>query len=274
MTKQAKKTKINIENYNFGEKIEEYNPKADNGKGGKGASVPVWQSPKYIESKKKAVELIESEKYGLQTSDFWILMNATKSGKMMYSGLIISHTGCLKINDQLEEKDKFSPSSVNFVKDAAEKSKVMSYINESQGIYEFGEISPNSCKNEYPYAMVLKRLMDRVILKNSKIGFAGIYSEAESSEFKDNDPESKTVNENNSKQKAIETLLTKEDTHKQFNKVKLQIEGCESVEDLKNVWSDNDNKKLLSYFRNHNPEEYELLENTKNEIKNELTHQI
>mgnify|MGYP003150254633 CR=1 FL=1 len=169
MTKQAKKTKIDINKYNFGEKIEEYNPRANDGKG---QTVSVWQSPKYIESKKKAVELIESGKYGLQTSDFWILMNGTKSGKMMYSGLIISHTGCLKINDQLSKEAKFSPSSVNFVKDDDYKCKVMSYINDSQGIYEFGEISPKNCKNEYPYAMVLKRLMDRVILKNSKIGFA------------------------------------------------------------------------------------------------------
>lgn len=288
MTKQAKKTKTNIENYNFGEKNEEYNPKANKNQG---ATVQVWQSPKYIESKKKAVELIESEQYGLQTSDFWILMNGTKSGKMMYSGLIISHTGCLKINDKLSKEEKFSPSSVNFVKDDAEKCKVMSYINDSQGIYEFGEISPKNCKNEYPYAMVLKRLMDRVILKNSKIGFAGIYSEAESSEFKDNDPESKAVNENNSKQKATETLSSKEKLSnlatnlsddredviieylsKEFPKLKSQIEDCESIEKLKEIWSGKENKKLLTYFRNSSPEQYELLENAKDYIKNELTN--
>lgn len=34
--------------------------------------------------------------------------------------------------------------------------------------------------------MVLKRLMDRVILKNSKIAFSGIMSEVESDEFKNN----------------------------------------------------------------------------------------
>ena len=85
---------------------------------------------------------------------------------------------------------KFKPSSVSFVKDTGNKDKVLSYINEEQGVYEFGEISADNCKNDYPYAMVLKRLMDRVILKNSKVGFFGIYSEAESDSFKDS-PEPK-----------------------------------------------------------------------------------
>ena len=164
--------------YNFGEKTEEYHV-------GLGEKLPVWQSPKYLQSKEKAIELIESGSYGLDTGDFWILQNATKSKKMMYTGLIISHNGCLKINDKLPIELKFKPSSVSFVKDDGDKTKVMSYINEEQGVYEFGEISPNNCKNDYPYAMVLKRLMDRVILKNSKVGFFGIYSEAESEDFKD-----------------------------------------------------------------------------------------
>lgn len=78
--------------YNFGENVEEYSQK-------QGKKIPVWQSDKYKESKKKACEIIESGKYGLSPADFWILMNETKSGKMGYTGLIISHNGCLKIND-------------------------------------------------------------------------------------------------------------------------------------------------------------------------------
>ena len=54
--------------------------------------VPVWQSPKYLESKQKALEIIKSEKYDVKEGDFWILMNQTKGGdKMAYTGLIISH---------------------------------------------------------------------------------------------------------------------------------------------------------------------------------------
>ena len=53
------------EKYNFGEKEEEQ-------------GLEVWQSPKYRESKKKAIEMIESGKYDLSEADFWILMNQTK----------------------------------------------------------------------------------------------------------------------------------------------------------------------------------------------------
>lgn len=179
-------------NYNFGEKKEEYHS-------GIGKKLPVWQSPKYKQSKDKAIELIEDGKFGLDVGDFWILQNATKNkDKMIYTGLIISHNGCLKINDKLDKNMKFSPNSVSFIKDEGEKNKVMSYSNEEQGVYEFGEISPKNCMNDYPYAMVLKRLMDRVILKNSKVGFFGIYSDSESEDFKEKleekEVESKPVN--------------------------------------------------------------------------------
>ena len=74
---------------------------------------PVWQSPKYIAAKEKAIEAINSGKYGLTEADFWILMNLTaKKDKMAYSGLIISHNGCLKINDHLDDKLKFKPQCV------------------------------------------------------------------------------------------------------------------------------------------------------------------
>lgn len=87
----------------FGEKKSEYSNK-------QGKEIPVWQSPKYIESRNKAIEIINSGKYGLSEADFWILTNETKSGKMAYTGLIISHNGCLKINDALA--DKFRPNCV------------------------------------------------------------------------------------------------------------------------------------------------------------------
>ena len=83
----------------FNEQKEEYSKK-------RGENIPVWQSPKYLEAKEKALELIKSGKYDLVEGDFWILMNETKTGKMQYTGLIISHNGCLKINDTLENKVK------------------------------------------------------------------------------------------------------------------------------------------------------------------------
>ena len=70
----------------------------------KGKELPVWITPKYETSRAKAIEMIESNKYGLTDGDFWIMMNSYANGtKMMYTGLIISHNGCLKINDALED---------------------------------------------------------------------------------------------------------------------------------------------------------------------------
>lgn len=171
-------------NYNFGEQASEDNK-------------AVWQSPKYIEAKKKAIEAIESEAFKgvLTESDFWILKNNTKTGKIAYSGLIISHNGCLKINDSLPEEKRFKPSCLSLDKDGFtldnkenSKSLVYSYCNDEQGIYEVGEVSAVNCKNGYPYAMALKRAMDRVILKNCKLAYAGIYSDSEAEEFKSPDP--------------------------------------------------------------------------------------
>lgn len=160
--------------HNFGEKQSEWHAKM-------GKELPVFQSPKYVEAKKKAIEIIESNKYGVADSDFWILMNATKTGKMMHTGLIISHNGCLKINDCLVSK--FNPDCVSFDKDGYNNSLVFFYSNAEQGIYEVGEVSKNNCQNEYPYAMAYKRLFDRVVLKLSKLAYSGIYSDSESDEF-------------------------------------------------------------------------------------------
>ena len=169
--------------YNFGEKKTEYNIKL-------GKEVDVWQTPKYIEAKNKAIETLESDIYKnvLSESDFWILMNATKSGKMAYTGLIISHNGCLKINDALPADKKFKPSSVSITETGYKGSLVYTYINDSQGIYEVGEVNAENCKNAYPYAMALKRCIDRVILKSSRLAYSGIYSDSEAEEFK-KDPE-------------------------------------------------------------------------------------
>lgn len=160
----------------FNEQNEEFSAK-------QGKNIPVFKSTKYEQAKKKAEELIKSDKYGLTEGDFWILMNETKSGKMMYSGLIISHNGCLKINDKQEENMKFKPSCMKLDKEGYGNSLVFSYINEEQGIYEVGEVSKDNCKNSYPYAMALKRCMDRVILKNCKLAYSGVYSDSEAEEF-------------------------------------------------------------------------------------------
>lgn len=166
-----KKTK-EVKEYNFGEKETEFY---------KGENLPVWQNPKYKESKKKATEMINSGKYDLSEADFWILMNTTKNGKMAYTGLIISHNGCLKINDKLE--NPVNPKCFELDKDGYNNSLVYTYKDEDT--YEVGEFSASNGKNAYPYAMALKRCFDRVVLKKSKLAYSGIYSEVESDEFKE-----------------------------------------------------------------------------------------
>ena len=160
--------------YNFKEQQEEYSAKH-------GKKIPVWKTPNYEVAKAKAIEIIESKKYGVTEADFWILMNTTKSDKMAYTGLIISHNGCLKINDNLESK--FTPECVSLDKDGFNDSLVYTYCNAEQGIFEVGEVSKANCKNDYPYAMAFKRLFDRVVLKLSKLAYNGIYSDSESEEF-------------------------------------------------------------------------------------------
>ena len=115
----------------FNEKATEWSTK-------QGKEIPVWQTPKYIESRNKAVEMIDSKKYGLENSDFWILMNETKSGKMAYTGLIISHNGCLKINDSLAAEMKFRPDCVRENQAGYKNSLVFTYCCPEQGMFEVG----------------------------------------------------------------------------------------------------------------------------------------
>lgn len=160
--------------YDFGEKKQEKN-KA-------GQKVDVWVLPKYQESKKKAISIIEKYE-DINEGDFWILKNETKDGTVMYSGLIISHNACLKINDTLDEKMKFRPECVVEDKEGYGGSLVYTYCCPEQGIFEVGEYSPKNCKNTYPYAMAFKRCFDRAVLKASKLAFDGIYSDSEADDF-------------------------------------------------------------------------------------------
>lgn len=182
----------------FNEKDKEFSSK-------QGKDIPVWQSPKYIEARNKAIELIDSKKYGLTEADFWILMNETKSGKMMYSGLIISHNGCLKINDTIE--NKVNPKCFILDKEGFNNSLTYTYIDDD--IYEVGEVSKENCKNAYPYAMAYKRCFDRVVLKKCKLAYAGVYSDSEAEEFANNNQEEIESKVNETMIKAIKEAATK-----------------------------------------------------------------
>lgn len=169
--------------HNFGEKKEEDI---------KGVHCPVWQTPKYKVSKAKAVEMIDSGKYGLSDSDFWILMNTYAGGKkVMYTGLILSHNGCLKINERLDPADRFYSK---YLTKTVENSSLIYEYNDGE-LYEVGEVSAKNCSNAYPYAMAFKRCYDRVVLKKSKLAFYGVYSEVEADEFREVEPRVEYANE-------------------------------------------------------------------------------
>ena len=172
-----------------------------------------WSSPKYLEAVKKAVEVLGSDKYKnvLSESDFWQLTGKTKTGKIAYNGLIISHNGCLKINDSLDPDLRFRPECVMLDKEGFGGSLVYTYICPEQGIYEVGEVSKANCTNAYPYAMALKRCMDRVILKASRLAYSGIYSDSEAEEFK-NEPkeDAPAAKKEEAKEETSETILLPE----------------------------------------------------------------
>lgn len=169
--------------YTFGERDTERDFKT-------GKDVKVYKTPKYNEAKARAIEAIESEQYKgvLLESDFWILKNAMKNGGISYTGLIISHNGCLKINDALPAEKRYKPECVTVDTNGYGGSLVFSYCDPAQGVYEVGEVNAKNCSNAYPYAMALKRCIDRVILKNSRLAYAGIYSDSEADEFKEPEP--------------------------------------------------------------------------------------
>lgn len=163
--------------FNFNEKNEELY---------EGKKLKVFKTPKYNEAKSKAVSMLKDKKYkdSLTEGDFWILMRANNVRTcMVYSGLIISHNGCLKINDI--EENKVNPNCFHIDKEGYNNSLVFTYIDDDT--YEVGEVNARNCKNEYPYAMAFKRCFDRVVLKKSKLAYAGIYSEVEAEEFKNNE---------------------------------------------------------------------------------------
>ena len=159
----------------FGEKTTEWY---------KGKELPVWQSPKYKDSRAKAIEIIDKFEC-IEEGDFWILMNTIKNHEtMMYSGLIISHNGCLKLNDEQPAEMRFKPSCVSLDKTGYNESLVYTYCCPEQELFEVGEASKANCKNDYPYAMAFKRLFDRVVLKLCKLAYSGVYSDSEADEFK------------------------------------------------------------------------------------------
>ena len=107
---------------------------------------------------------------------------------------ILLNKECLKINDNLDEKLKFKSECLSRTDNAYKNSLIYEYNCAEQGLYEVGEVNDKNCKNDYPFAMAFKRCFDRVVLKNSKLAFAGVYSEEEADEFKQKFEEKNELN--------------------------------------------------------------------------------
>lgn len=141
---------------------------------------------KYQTSRAKAVEMIESGKFGLEDTDFWILQNRSKSGAVVFSGLIISHSGCLKINDHLPKESRVKCSGFQrSIVESKTFGEMIVYDYMDDEICEVGEVSAANCRNAYPLSMAYKRCFDRVVLKKSRLGYSGVYSEAEADDFRE-----------------------------------------------------------------------------------------
>lgn len=209
----------------FNEKKEEYSKKQNK-------NIEVWQSPKYIEARDKAIELIESKKFGLTEGDFWILMNETKTGKMGYSGLIISHNGCLKINDNMENKIK--PSCFKVEQNGYNNSLFYTYCDED--VYEVGEVSKDNCTNAYPYAMAFKRCFDRAVLKKCKLAYAGVYSDSEAEEFTKKEEDGNEIDQliTKTKVEALKKSIENNKLAEDFVQNALNNNGFEKIEDITN----------------------------------------
>lgn len=165
--------------YNFGE--EEYEKVF-------GKKIPVKQLSKYKQTKQNVISMLEEGEYKdiLTENDFWILRNYNKDQtECYYSGLIISHEALLKINDVLDEHDRFvekycsAPIPCEF---KGIETLRMEYRDPRDGMFEIGEISTSNCKNSYPYAMLLKRTFDRVVKRKAKLSM--VYSDSEAEEFR------------------------------------------------------------------------------------------
>lgn len=195
--------------------------------------IPVYQTNKYKEAKKQAIELINEGKYNLKQADFWILMNETKQGKMQYTTLILSHNGCLKINDRLE--NKFDPESVEIIQNGYKNELVFTYKNKEQGIFEVGEVSTENCSNDYPYAMALKRCFDRVVLKLSRLAYSGIMSDSEAEDEKKEKDDENIENDviSDKKVKALKDAIKKHDMDDSIVKIVLSRFEYSKIEEIK-----------------------------------------
>lgn len=236
--------------HNFGEKNEEYSASLKK-------KIPVVVTQKYLKTKQQIVEMLDSGKYiGLDDSNFWILMNQTKDGRMAYTGLIISHDGMKIINDNLPKEKQVKAGCFSIPVMSEYKKDCMYMYYQDEETMEFGEISVDNCKNSYPYAMLYKRCYDRVVKDKAKM--YGVYSEAEADEFAqrllDSVPSSeKNLIDNMDKAKKQEApaQAKPEQTEQQTLNTAARVnnEGVDIYAATENMYSFEEKKQIMAHYK-------------------------
>ena len=168
-----------------------------------GVEYPVVKTNKYEEAKASALKLLKEKKFHLAEGDFWLLRKFDKNiNCVVYDGLIISHNGVKKINASLEEDNKFDPfyllkpetrnaengsGTLNMEQTAVNGIpgyKLTYFATGKQKEYCVAEINNYNLRDmRYPFAMLQKRLFDRVVLDLAEVGFDGIMVEDEADDF-------------------------------------------------------------------------------------------
>lgn len=238
------KTDIDVTEHDFGEKAEEFSARD-------GKKLPVVQLPKYKETKARVIEMLDSGKYkGLNDSHFWILMNRTKSEKMAYSGLIISHDGMKIINDNLPPENKVKAACFSMPIQSEYKKDCMFMYYQDEDTLEFGEISTENCDNKYPYAMLFKRCYDRVVKDKAKM--YGVYSEAEADEFVQRLADPEPEKQAKPKAKAVPpTPATTPAPAKQPSldeAARLNSEGIDVYKETERLYNFEERSKILKHY--------------------------
>lgn len=148
-------------------------------------NLPTEWGPKYEASRDAADAAIK--KYGLSEEDFWIKKTLSDyKDKIIYSNLILSHAGCIKVNEQQPEEKQFKPGCVREAKGTADGGVALLYSSDEQRLFKTGEASPRNSNVSYLYAVAEKRLFDRVVTALSGLYEDGVYGEDEADSFRKN----------------------------------------------------------------------------------------
>ena len=159
--------------YNFGDNITT--------KKIKGVECTVIKTPEFEASKKAMVSLFESElgqKAKITTADTWIQENLSKDKKyVIFSRLILTHTGYEKLNEALPKEKQFDPSCVAGPIDYVTFDGAAGVYYEYKGkVYALGECNAKNCFISYPLSVAYKRMFDNAV--GALAGLFGIYSDS------------------------------------------------------------------------------------------------